>query len=1096
MKRGPFLIFTGLVLAAAVVGAWGARSVPQRPAAGRMRASLAAMPLYFEEGDRAQAFTSRGAGYALSVGATESTVRLRTSRKKAARGASVRMRLLGASPKSRVAGERPLPGKVNYLIGDDPAKWRRNVSTFEAVRARGVYPGVDLVHYGTQGRLEYDFVVAPGADPGRIRLAFDGADAISLSHAGDLVLHTAAGDVVQNKPVVYQEINGERHKVAASFDVHPTPYTLHLSREIAFHLGEYDRSRTLVIDPSLVFSTFLGGRDGEGGLAVASDPQGNVYVTGATVSSDFPVDAGAFDAEWNFGNDAFVAKIDPINSRLVYATFLGGGLDSSVGGDDYGTGIAVDDTGAAYVTGLTNTTDFPKKNAAQATYGGGAGDAFITKLNPAGTDLVYSTYLGGSGLENSNTDTFTVVGKIALDESGNAYVAGLTSSTNFPTADPFQDARRGVSDAFVASLSANGTALRFSTYLGGAGRECFFGVDIAVHDGSAYVTGDTRSTDFPVQDAIFPTDPDLGAEDAFVTQLSPSGSTLEFSTYLGGESSDQGTGIAVGADGSVYVVGHSSSVNFPVTLGAFQVLLAGSYDVYAAKINSAGSELVYCTLIGGLGEDFARGVAVGSGDVANITGSTDSTNFPVAEPIHGNRGGFDAFVCRLSATGAALPFSTYLGGNQDESDYLGGGIALDPRGNILLAGFTKSTDFPLVRATQTQFGGPTGLGEVDAFVAKISDASLPAAPTGLAAATVSAGAIDLSWTDQSDNEEGFEIQRKRGSGAFARVVITAADAEAFGDSDLDPATTYSYRVRAVNLAGVSEWAGPVTATTLPLPPTAPANVGAATLPTDTSVIRLAWTDTSDNEDGYIVTRTVNGGGADEVARLAFDTQEYLDSNTALNTTYVYTVRAFNTGGESAAIATEPVSTIAAPSGLTATLTNRQVVLAWQDQSVTDTGVNIERAADKNHQAFVQIATVPGDVSTFTDENRPSGKNLAYRVRGVNQNAQSEYSNVVTIRVPRIVASLTLKPNKVTGGKASTATVTLDGPAPKGGLLVTLKSSDKKRAKVPAMVTVLKGKTSATFKVTTKKVNRTTEVTIAAALGDSRKKARLVLRPAK
>src|SRR5207302_1632423 len=508
----------------------------------RVSQSYGKLPLHFEanQGQTHQdvRFLARGAGYSLYLTAGEAVLVLtkpnpdakRDSRSAPerlgtqARGTPVvvRMSLVGAAPKPLVSGLDELPGKVNYLIGK-PAKWRTNVPTYAKVHYRAVYPGIDLVYYGNQRQLEYDFVVAPGADPEKIALGFEGADKLEIDAQGDLVLHVTERAIRQHKPVIYQEVNGIRHEIDGG-------YVLKGAEQVSFKVAAYDRSRPLIIDPVvLAYSTYLGGSISDGGLAIAVDVYGNAYVTGDATSISFPTTPGAFHRSFGGGDglsgtgDAFVTKLDSTGSTLVYSTYIGGSSG------DEGSGITVDADGNAYVTGTTFSGNFPTTAGAFQSTGGnpGSGNAFVTKLNSNGSGLVYSTYLGGSGTDQGFG--------IAVDADRNAYVTGTTFSGNFPTtAGAVQSTvgNPGDGNAFVTKLNSNGSGLVYSTYLGGSGSD--YGHGIAVDaDGNAYVTGTTDSGNFPTTTRAF--QPTLsGSSDAFVTKLDPTGSALVYSTYLGG----------------------------------------------------------------------------------------------------------------------------------------------------------------------------------------------------------------------------------------------------------------------------------------------------------------------------------------------------------------------------------------------------------------------------------------------------------------------------------------------------------------------------------------------------------------------------------
>src|SRR5438552_1638880 len=447
----------------------------------RVSETYGKLPLHFEanQGQTHQdvRFLARGSGYSLYLTAGEAVLVLTKPNPDATRARGtpvvVRMSLVGAAPKPPVSGLDELPGKANYLIGKDPAKWRTNVPTYAKVHYRAVYPGIDLVYYGNQRQLEYDFVVAPGADPERIVLGFQGGERLEINAEGELVLHAGGGALRQQKPVIYQEINGVRTRIEGR-------YVLKDAHRVGFQVAAYDQSRPLVIDPTLVYATYLGGSISDDGYGIAVDAAGSAYVTGLAGSTDFPT-ASPLQAASGGGTDAFVSRLHAVGSALVYSTYLGGS------GSELGVGIAVDAAGSAYVTGQTTSTDFPTANPLQAASGGGT-DAFVSKLDAAGCALLYSTYLGGSGGDGG--------GGIAVDAAGSAYVTGWTTSTNFPTASPLQSAKAGFTDAFVSKLNAAGSALLYSTYLGG-GFGDNYGLGIAVDAaGAAYVTGRTNSADF------------------------------------------------------------------------------------------------------------------------------------------------------------------------------------------------------------------------------------------------------------------------------------------------------------------------------------------------------------------------------------------------------------------------------------------------------------------------------------------------------------------------------------------------------------------------------------------------------------------------
>jgi len=706
-------------------------------AEARLIESYGKLPLSFEANQgqthKDVRFLSRGPGYSLYLTAGEAVLVLAKPNTEARRDAqraqvksvALRMNIVGAAPAPLVSGREELRGKANYFIGKDPAQWHTNVPTYAKVHYREVYPGIDLLYYGNQRQLEFDFVVAPGADPKKIALGFKGANKLVIDAQGDLLLHVAGGAIRQHKPIIYQEVDGIRQEIVGS-------YVRRGTNRVGFKVAAYDRSRPLVIDPLVLsYSSYLGGADYDSGKGIAVDTHGNAYVIGATSSTDFPTTAGAFQPA--FGGGIFVTKLNPTGMAVVYSTFLGGS------GSNEGKGIAVDADGNAYVTGRTGSTNFPTTPGAfqPASGGGNGGDAFVTKLNPTGSALVYSTYLGGNSGEASQG--------IAVDAAGNAYMTGYTTSNNFPTTQgAFQTTYVGgldfsgsntLADAFVTKLNPNGSALVYSTYLNGNSSEAGQGIAVDAN-GSAYVTGYTTSANFPVTpEAFSPTfhGVDGSLSDGFVTKLNPAGSGLVYSTYLGGSNYDVGNGIVVDAGGNAFVTGITRSTDFPTTAGAFQPTTDGSGDAFAAKLNPAGSALVYSTYLGGTGYEYGSSIAVDAFGNAYVTGSTNSLNFPTTpgalQPAFaGGSSGFnspgpsDGYVTKLNSTGTALDYSTYLGGSGN--DY-GAGIVVDAAGSAYVTGETSSSNFPTTSgAFQQALGGGTRLDNPpDAFVAKFSFAT-------------------------------------------------------------------------------------------------------------------------------------------------------------------------------------------------------------------------------------------------------------------------------------------------------------------------------------------------------------------------------------
>ncbi|HZG51082.1 MAG TPA: SBBP repeat-containing protein, partial [Pyrinomonadaceae bacterium] len=659
-------------------------SEPEAAVAERIRQSYALLPLSFES-NRGQAnarvqFLARNSSYSLSLAADEITLALRGAAASATGHAgrtptdapALRIKLQGANRRARSYGLDELRGKSNYLTGSDPARWRTNVPNYGKVRYEGVYSGVDVIYYGTNRQLEYDFVVAPGADARLIRLRVEGAKGLRVDANGDLVLPTPAGEVRQHAPLAYQETAGVRQTVACR-------YVLRGAGRVGFELGAYDRGRPLVIDPVISYSTFLGGSGYDEGNAVAVDAQGNAYVTGQTRSSNFPVTPNAPQSSIRatVGDyDAFVTKLNADGSALVYSTYLGGNYSDS------GTSIALDGAGQAHIAGITDSTNFPVTPGSYRTTRNGSSDVFVSKLSADGSALLYSTYLGGSGAEYDPN--------LALGSDGLVYVAGRTYSSNYPvTAGVFQSQPRGVSgnvsEGFVTKLAASPTAgLIFSTYLGGAGNDSVEGLAVASGlDDSVYVTGRTSSSNFPTTpnawQSTLAVDGSNNDSDAFVTRLNSAGTQAVFSTYFGGTGYDYASAIAVDGAGDVYITGVTMSPSLHITPGAFQRYYAGvvtsmthytgieagwhNQDSFVAKLSADGASVPYSTYFGGSGADMAEAIVVDAQGNAYVVGETTSTDLPAAgngwQATNGG-GSLDGFFFKLNAAGAGVPYATYL----------------------------------------------------------------------------------------------------------------------------------------------------------------------------------------------------------------------------------------------------------------------------------------------------------------------------------------------------------------------------------------------------------------------------------------------------
>jgi hypothetical protein len=585
----------------------------------------------------------------------------------------------------------------------------------------------------------YDFIVAPGADPRSIRLRYTGISGASVDSRGDLHLATGAGEVTQHRPTVYQVRGGQRVQVSGTFRLINNNAR---STEVAFAVAGYDKSLPLVIDPVLVYSTFLGGTgdvfgDGDIGTAIAVDSSGAAYVTGNTYSVDFPTTSGAFQTKLSGNPNAFVSKLSADGTALIYSTYLGGTIG------DGGAAIAVDGSGAAYVAGYTDSNNFPVTAGAFQTVLYGEQNAFVTKLSVDGSDLTYSTYLGGSGLDYGAA--------IALDGSGDAYVTGFTQSIDFPTtAGVFQASRKGQQNAFVAKVGAEGSSLIYSTYLGGSNLDA--GQGIAVDSsGFAYLTGYSGSSDFPTTAGAFQSVL-KSRSNAFVSKLSANGGSLVYSTYVGGSNHDNSNGIAVDGSGAAYITGSTQSIDYPVTAGAFQPSLSGDQNAFFTKLGADGTSLAYSTYLGGSKPDTGYGIAVDVQGDAYITGSADSEDFPTTYGAYqtSQKASPTAFVTRFGANGNSLDYSTFLGGSGGD---VGNAIAVDSSGSAYVTGYTGSPDFPLTPgAFQSSLNA-----SVNVFISKMAlgnTGQASATPTALSFGNVNAGSSSDAQVVTLSNESG------------------------------------------------------------------------------------------------------------------------------------------------------------------------------------------------------------------------------------------------------------------------------------------------------------------------------------------------------
>ena len=677
---------------------------------------------------------------------------------------TMKMDFVGARKGIRPEGLEKTGAVVSYFKGK-PEEWETGLPAYSRIIYRELWPGIDLSYGGEGHKLKYEFTVRPGADPSQIRLAVQGAETAELTAEGRLRLSTPAGIIEDEVPLAYQEIGGSQRRVPIAYALDKpikdaeggnalssdSAADLGLGGQACFYgfeIGDYDRSRPLIIDPVvLVYCGYIGGStDVDVGYAIAVDRSGRAYVTGRAYSyeSNFPVKVGP-DLTPNGEDEVFVAKVNSSGTDLVYCGYIGGSANEE------GAAIAVDKAGNAYITGSTDSNEatFPVKGGPDLVYGGG-GDVFVAKVNSSGTDLVYCGYIGGSSGEAGYG--------VAVDNAGNAYVAGQTDSTgaSFPKKVGPDLTYNGNGDAFVAKVDTSGTDLVYCGYIGGSGGECAYGLNID-GDGNAYVTGETSSTEstFPVT-----LGPDLiyngGERDAFVAKVSSSGKSLEYCGYIGGSGDgriEQAKEIAVDDSGHAFITGmtNSSETTFPVMVGPDLTFNGPGWDAFVAKVSSSGADLDYCGYIGGSSEEYGNGIAVDNAGNAHVVGSTGSSEatFPVVNgPDLTFNGGWDAFVAKINPSGTGLGYCGYIGGS--DGDY-GSGIALDGQGNAYTTGHTFSAEvtFPVLSGPDLTLNGPC-----NAFVAKINPAgagfSMSASPPSV---SVPAGQ-SASYTIQVAPEGG------------------------------------------------------------------------------------------------------------------------------------------------------------------------------------------------------------------------------------------------------------------------------------------------------------------------------------------------------
>ncbi|MCX6382596.1 MAG: SBBP repeat-containing protein, partial [Armatimonadetes bacterium] len=801
--------------------------------------------------DKSVQFLSRGSGYTLFIKPNEAVFFLKKSaapvvdkrspfqphlqsiKTTPTSGTNVQMQLIGANSKAHALPTEPLLSTSNYLIGNDRTKWHTNVPNYVKVGFSNVYSGVDVVYYGNQGRLEYDFIINPTAKPSAIKLRFAGVKSVKALSNGNLLLAIGNGSLQWHAPIAYQNINGKRHYVKAD-------YQLQSKNEFSFRIGNYDNSKPLVIDPKLLYSTYIGGSNEDVANGIAVDKAGSTYITGTTYSVDFPTTVGSFQTTAGNGSNVFVTKFSPDGKSLIYSTFIGGDNNES------GSAIVLDSTGNAYITGQTYSSNFPTTpNAFQSTPQGRA-DAFLTQLSPNGQSLAYSTYIGGSLDDNATC--------IALDSLNQVYLGGWANSPNFPTTTGALRGGNsgGAYDGFVVKFALLGTPPLYSGYLGGTGYDQVNGVAVDT-EGNAYVTGTTTSIDFPVTPKALRTI-SSGYPSAFVSKINNDGTSLLYSTFLNAKNWVLGYGIAVDSSGSAYITGATAATDYLVSAAAFQKTVGGRFDAFVTKLSPNGRSLVYSTFLGGAKDDLGVAIVLDNSGSAFVTGQTYSSDFPTTPASFqtSGAGGVDGFIAQLSSSGQSLLYSTYLGGKGDD---VARGIALESGGKSYIAGYTTSTDFPAT-ADSYQPTNPSFAGT--AFVV-----GLPGIKDTTTSASSTTGAIGETLILKAvltQDRDGSSLTNKNLTSSVDGVNIGVVNTDDTGTASLlyplDEAVGVGSHTLTVAFAGDSSFNSSLATTSITV------NKSVTTLTANDSsgrvgdILQLTTTLTRNTDNHPVVNRTV------------------------------------------------------------------------------------------------------------------------------------------------------------------------------------------------------------------------------------------------
>ncbi|MCS7075183.1 MAG: T9SS type A sorting domain-containing protein [Bacteroidia bacterium] len=659
----------------------------------------------------------------------------------------------------------------NYFIGNDEKKYATHVSLYKEVIVKNVYPGIDILYYFEKGCLRYDFIVHPHADPNQIRFKLRGQDKTYLKGENQLIFTTIFGEVQMAELKTYQADKVVRSKF------------VEYNNSWCISLGEYNHNQTLIIDP-IIYSTYIGGTSNDHCNDIFVDAAECVYVTGNSESINYDITPGVFQITNAGGFDVFITKLNNTGSSIIFSTFVGGS------NDDFSDGIFVDGTGNIYIAGRTLSSNYDVTTGAYQTTLSGVSDVFVTKLNATGTALIYSTLVGGTADERANG--------IFVNTAGEVYFTGWTSSTNYDvTSGAYQSINAGGRDVVVTKLNASGSALLYSTYIGGSNWE--EGEDITVDaSGTAYITGYTYSTNYDVTTGAFQSTHGGGTGDIFVSRLNATGTTLLQSTYLGGSGWDEANDLTLKNTG-IYITGFTESSNFDITPGVYQSTHGGNKDVFVTKMNLTLSGLIYSTYIGGTNDEEAISIFVDDNGAAYATGWTASTNYDVTWNAYQttNGGNNDVFISMLSPDGVHLQYSTYLGGSNNDTGF---DTFVDANFNAYITGRTNSTNYDVTSgAYQVNLAGNN-----DVFVTKIGLTPLPIQAISLEASYISEEKnINLTWVSTIPNVKMYQVEKWDNTQWQPITSIAVTDDYSYIDKSISYNTVIHYRVRATDNDGNS-----------------------------------------------------------------------------------------------------------------------------------------------------------------------------------------------------------------------------------------------------------------------------------------------------